>query len=309
VDRDEVIRRRDELVRRDGPWRNDNIRLAPGVFTISERPHGHEWRVAQFVQIVSDAVGGSLSGLRVLDLGAGEGMFSAELAAHGADVLAIEARAPSVAKIELARDALGLPNLRVVQGDVRELSRERHGEFDVVLCLGILYHLDADGVFLLTRRMAEVCRRFALVDTHFGLRDRTEVRDDGRSYSGVTYREHDPGSSSAAREAELRASIDNPESFWPTRPSLYNLLADVGFSSVHETRIPRYAGPGDRTVMLAFKGEPVELRTVTRTPAALGLRWHEHRRNPPTRFQRSWGYRTAQRLVPEFLRAARRRSA
>jgi hypothetical protein len=42
-----------------------------------------------------------------------------------------------------------------VQGDVRDLSRQEHGLFTVVLSIGILYHLDAPDVFTFVERIAE----------------------------------------------------------------------------------------------------------------------------------------------------------
>ena len=49
-----------------------------------------------------------------------------------------------------------------MQDDVRNLSVEKHGEFDVVLCLGNLYHLGAPDVFSFAARLSEVCRRSVL---------------------------------------------------------------------------------------------------------------------------------------------------
>jgi 2-polyprenyl-3-methyl-5-hydroxy-6-metoxy-1,4-benzoquinol methylase len=45
--------------------------------------------------------------------------------------------------MRLAKEALELENLEVRLEDVRALDPQRHGAFDVVLCLGLLYHLDA----------------------------------------------------------------------------------------------------------------------------------------------------------------------
>jgi hypothetical protein len=71
-----------------------------------------------------------------------------------------------------------------------------------------------------------------------------------REYWGKTYRED---------ISMDRASIDNPESFWPTRASLFNLLADVGFttvSEVHVPAIPEVDSWRDHIVVVATKGAP-----------------------------------------------------
>ena len=62
-------------------------------------------------------------------------------------MVAIEGREANAAKARVAAEVLGLERLEIRVEDVRELSAERHGTFDVVLCLGLLYHLDADDLF------------------------------------------------------------------------------------------------------------------------------------------------------------------
>lgn len=83
-----------------------------------------------------------------------------------------------------------------------------------------------------------------------GLSRRAKVSHRGREYEGFWYPED---------TSQWGASLDNPRSFWPTRPSLLNLLADAGFSSVAEVLHPAAASVipyQDHTLMLAFKGTP-----------------------------------------------------
>ena len=70
---DEIMRRRDEIAARRGPWRADNLRLAKGVYTIAEGVRGNEERVRRAVQTVVDLAASPPKGLRILDLGCGEG--------------------------------------------------------------------------------------------------------------------------------------------------------------------------------------------------------------------------------------------
>jgi 2-polyprenyl-3-methyl-5-hydroxy-6-metoxy-1,4-benzoquinol methylase len=245
---------------RFGPWTAHNIRLAEGVYTISPEPSGDEVKLRRVVQIVSDVFDGRFEGLRVLDLACLEGLYALELAARGAEVVAIEGREANLAKARFAATALGLQDRIDFQlGDVRDLSRERHGEFDAILCLGILYHLDGPDVFPFVDRMADTCRRVLVLDTNVSLAPR-----DDRAYAGFPYRgenlfEHDPSSSGEERMQAVWSSLDNATAWIPTRPSLVSLLARAGFTSVSECWAPAEPEktPG-RITLTAFKGAPQE---------------------------------------------------
>ena len=182
---------RPEAIRRYGPWTNSNIHLGEGaVFTIAPGANGMaEARVQRITQVVLDAVGGSVEGLRILDLGCYEGAFAIELATRGADVLAIDAREEHAGKTRYARDALGLDRLEVEHGDVRDLDPQRIGTFDVVLCLGVLYHLDVPAAFELIERVAQMTGGLAVVETQISLTRREQVSHRGGTYRGRWYAE------------------------------------------------------------------------------------------------------------------------
>jgi hypothetical protein len=57
-------------------------------------------------------------------------------------VLAIDARSEHVADTARIRDVLALANLDVQQSDVHALDAARLGGFDLVLMLGLIYHLE-----------------------------------------------------------------------------------------------------------------------------------------------------------------------
>lgn len=119
------------------------------------------------IQAVCDVAHRPLRGLRILDLGCAHGAYSIELATRGAEVLGIEGREAWLEQARRLKQDAALSNVEFVQDDVRNLSKEKYGEFDVVLCLGILYHLDAPDVFDFVNRVAQVCRDFAIIETHF----------------------------------------------------------------------------------------------------------------------------------------------
>jgi len=258
MDADAIRRERDELVARYGPWTAHNVRLADGVWTISELPSGDEVKLRRVTQVVSDVLGGEISGARILDLACLEGMYSLELARRGASVVAIEGREANLEKARFAARVLGLDGIDFEQGDVRGLSRERHGEFDVVLCLGILYHLDAPDMFPFVDRLGEVSRRALVVDTAVATRPTETQEHGGDAYRGVRLVEHAENSSAEERRQALWSSLDNVSAFAPTRPSLERLLARSGFTSIYECHVP--AEPRKevgRVTLLALKGAPV----------------------------------------------------
>jgi hypothetical protein len=87
--------------------------------------------------------GESLANHSAIDIACHQGYFSTQLAQMGArDVLAVDARPEHVADAELIAKALNLANMRVRQFDVHALTPEAVGRFDIVLMLGLIYHLE-----------------------------------------------------------------------------------------------------------------------------------------------------------------------
>jgi hypothetical protein len=259
---EELAREREAIIAQYGHWSAQNIHLGEGVYTIGKgHVHAAERRVARTVQLIADIAGVPLSELRILDLGAYECAFAIELAAQGAQVTAVEVREPHAIKGEFARRALGLENLTIVQGDIRDFDSLVTGEFDVVLCLGLIYHLGAEDALALLKQIAARTRRFALVEGQISLSRSESVAIDGTEYHGRLYPENesDPGSGVAVSDA-----------FWFTRRSLLRALGTAGFRSVAEVHlpfIPEVVVFEDHVTMLAIKGEPVPLRAVPEDPA------------------------------------------
>ena len=112
-----------------------------------------------------------LSGKRVLDIGTWDGWFAFEMERRGADVSAIDnIEQPA---FYLARDRLGAKvDYRVM--DVCQLSVADVGRFDLVLFLGVLYHLKHPLLGL--EKVCEVTRDMAIVESY--------VIDDGLPAAG-----------------------------------------------------------------------------------------------------------------------------
>lgn len=99
-----------------------------------------------------------------LDLACHEGYFAIHMARRGLrSVLGIDVRPGNIEGAELMREIYGLDNVRFEVGDVATLDRDRLGGFDIVLVLGLLYHLsDPVGALALAR---SVTRQVCLVET------------------------------------------------------------------------------------------------------------------------------------------------
>lgn len=221
-----------------GPWTAHNIHLGEGVYTIVPGIEGdNELRLQRIVQIVFDVSPKPIAELRVLDLGCLEGLFAVEFARHGAEVVGLEGREANIAKARFAKDALALDNLELVQDDIRNLSRAKYGEFDVVLCLGVLYHFDAPEVFEVLEHVAEVCRGLAIVETHISTIRRAKFTHAGRTYWGSTLDEPTSSASEVDRRL-LWAALGNPRSVLLTHTSLCNALVHSGFTTVFESHMP-----------------------------------------------------------------------
>jgi tRNA (mo5U34)-methyltransferase len=121
-----------------------------------------------------------LRGRSVLDVGAWDGFFSFECERRGASrVVALDGpawREPAWGPggfgtrsgFELARRALG-SSVEDRELELDDISPASVGRFDVVLFLGVLYHLKHPWVAL--ERVASVCDGLLIVETHADLLD------------------------------------------------------------------------------------------------------------------------------------------
>ncbi len=149
----DLVRRWDDERAERGWWHSFELpdgTLIPGVCDLA----GLKNRIAQF-PIPQD-----LRGKRVLDIGAWDGWFSFEMERRGAEVLAID-------NWDNPRfhEARTLMNSRVEyrQMDMYELTPGRVGRFDIVLFMGVLYHLKHP--LLALERVCALATEMAAVDS------------------------------------------------------------------------------------------------------------------------------------------------
>lgn len=169
-----------------------------------------------------------LSGKSVLDIGAWDGFFSFEAERRGAArVVAADYYAwhgigwgtgQGKAGFQLARTAL---NSRVedIDLDVMDLSPDRVGSFDVVLFLGVLYHLK--NPMLALERVAAVAKDLLILETV------VDMVGIGRPAAAFY-----PGT-------ELN---DDPTNWWgPNHLAVQGMLRAVGFQRVEAVTPPASA--------------------------------------------------------------------
>ena len=99
-----------------------------------------------------------IQGSRVLDVGCGIGHFVPFYVERGCDVTAIDGRAENIA--ELRRR---YPLVSAQVADVQEVAPQNLGEFDVIHCFGLIYHLDSPIAAL--RRLTMMCRGLMILET------------------------------------------------------------------------------------------------------------------------------------------------
>lgn len=242
MNRAELITRRDALTATHGPWSAHDIDLGHGVSTL-DKGLQQQWRVDYFRELIERySEHHAIAGLRLLDLGCLEGLFAIEFARLGAETVGLEIREVHLKKAVFARDVLGLSNCTFVRGDVRSIPHEL-GDFDVVLCAGIFYHLDFPDSVRFLRDIAKRTRDLIVIDSHFAyphidtsvlpLSAMRPYQFGGRSYMGREWLEHEVGTSEDEKEkVPVWASIDNPKSVWLEERDVVGELYDAGFFTV-----------------------------------------------------------------------------
>jgi SAM-dependent methyltransferase len=231
----------------DQEWTSHNIKLSPQVTTMPDKPDFMETdtRLRSIWRMLSLFYRDGFKGLRVADLGCLEGGFALAMAQRGMNVIGIEARQTNLRKALLLKEHFELSNLEFRRDDVKNFTRESYGTFDIVLALGILYHLDEPIKWM--RQLAAATNGLLIIDSHFApshdaglaLLDQRlsqlgpiqEIKDGETTFEGRWYADC---SDSADRETQVWASYSNAKSFWLTKDSLCCGLMRAGFNLVFE---------------------------------------------------------------------------
>jgi tRNA (mo5U34)-methyltransferase len=195
-----------------------------------------------------------LRGKTVLDVGAWDGAYSFEAERRGADrVLATDHfcwSGPgwgSKDGFDLAREVLG-SKVDDLDIDVPELSPETVGEFDVVLFLGVLYHLKNPLEALY--RLAAITREMLILET---VVDLFYIRRPAIAIYPGSELSNDPtnwcGPNPPAVQAMLRCvGFRDVRIAWPTGPARFKQIATAVGRKILRRQLPTY-----RMVFHAFK--------------------------------------------------------
>lgn len=126
------------------------------VSELADVPERPLQRFRHFMPDLVASQGGSLRGKRVLDIACNSGFWSIQCALLGADVVGFDARDVLIEQANLIKSIIGLENVSFRQLDFWSMSPEAlGGTFDIVLNLGVLYHLPEPlEVLRRTRAMA-----------------------------------------------------------------------------------------------------------------------------------------------------------
>jgi 2-polyprenyl-3-methyl-5-hydroxy-6-metoxy-1,4-benzoquinol methylase len=106
--------------------------------------------------------GDDLPATTVLDIGCSCGFFSLDIADRGAEhVHGVDLRPHNIRQAQFLAECYGIDNIHFEVNDIDAF--EPHQQWDVVLNLGVLYHV-TDPLRLM-RRTHELCRTLAVIDT------------------------------------------------------------------------------------------------------------------------------------------------
>ncbi|MEP9386177.1 class I SAM-dependent methyltransferase [Mesorhizobium sp. KR9-304] len=162
----------------------------------------------------------------LIDLGAGHCGFSRIANAMGWKATALDVRT--------ARRPDLPPEIAFIHADLNS-EAWNPDDYDLILCLGVYYHLDQTMQHALLRR----CRgKPLIIDTHFanpagtingyGLGDVYELNGE----TGADFKEAPDLDENTRKSMALLSSFINPTSWWQTKDSLLQTIHDHGWPHV-----------------------------------------------------------------------------
>jgi SAM-dependent methyltransferase len=221
-----------------------------------ELPDIHRTRAELMEAEVRAALAAAGPHATVIDLACNEGWFSQRALEWGAArVLGVDIRPELIRRAELIRDhfAIDAERLQFRCADVFDLDLAALGRFDVVLCLGLVYHLE-DPVGAM-RIASALSRCLCVIETQLTRQHQAITLGNGRSGQY----EESPASYAAIVETDyesnMLASAGGVVSLIPNRAALAQAAGAAGFTRLEfavprETHNHQYV-TGDRAVLLA----------------------------------------------------------
>ena len=164
---------------------------------------------------------------RVLELGCGTGYYGFRFAGLCAEYVGIDLSPDNIAIFREKITASGIQNLRCECGDATDLAQIPSNSFDVILCLGPMYHLPREA----RARVFDECRRIAADDAvlAFAYINRLGVYAGACTRWGARY----PNRETNRAVFEHSTDDDRPDLFFYTSPEEMQADAEShGFSDV-----------------------------------------------------------------------------
>jgi tRNA (mo5U34)-methyltransferase len=220
----------------------------------AELPSIHQTRADLMEPAVRAALAAAGPSATVLDLACNEGWFSHRVIEWGADrVVGIDVRQRNIERATVMRDHFGIApeRLELRQADVFRLEPEELGRFDVVLVLGLIYHVENPMGVL---RLAHACTR-SLCVVESQLTRQTEPIVHGLGQTGQLHESAASFAVQIERGDNTLASTGHVISLIPNRVAFEQMARTAGFASVEfatprHDHNPQYVG-GDRALLLA----------------------------------------------------------
>ncbi len=152
--------------RKSSPW-HKNLRDWVSKFLLPNNPDTRGLSAFEDQQAKSmnqarlenlENLGLPLNGKRVLDVGCGVGHLAAFFTARQCQVVCIDARKENLDALKNHYPSLEVHCLNIETDAINHL-----GDFDIVFCYGLLYHLENIAIAL--RKMAAACKSWLLLET------------------------------------------------------------------------------------------------------------------------------------------------
>jgi len=155
-----------------------------------------------------------LTGKTVLDLGCSDGFFSFECKKRGAKrVVAVDNPKVNNSKAFVTARKIFGANIQIILSDIYDLDIKKLGKFDIVLGLGLLYHLKSPLMALDIIRNLTKSDGFTLIESHFVARPESIMEYKANVDVNGNVRKHD-------------------HSMWhPSLIALEEMMKDVGFKT------------------------------------------------------------------------------
>jgi len=180
------------------PWWYHKFEIYPGIVTPGVYDPG--------AMLAALGLPDDLRGCRILEIGPADGYFTKQLTLRGADVTAYDYAARDFYGFAVMEALHGKP-FNFVQGTIYDIERFGLDPFDLVLCLGVLYHLP--DIVRAMHLLRSVCRSRMIVETMVAI---------------------DLGDEPVARYHPAASFNQDYTNFWsPNMGCVEAILTDVGF--------------------------------------------------------------------------------